>query len=673
MQHKDLILREKYQGYWEIKPRIAIKDSYSLSLVYTPGVGRVSTEVAENPEKSFELTNRANSVAVISDNSVTGALSKIPMLEMKAVYYNNFAGIDAYPLSLDTFDAKEIAEIIINLAPTFGGFVLTGLSREKESEIIELLNKEEFNLPVLYDSACKSIYEETLLRLIQTSDREILSYEKSVALVLRAVLDTRACKLSENVINKLQKEIWVDSEDSKIVYNLVNAIIEENNSQISVSPEDIQQKFIDFLAEGKKAWLEKPAPPDILEKLSLAEKSVELHKRSKGAIETSCKVNPDNIYDDSEETAEEISRNPEYIYESTPKGNLTAVISDGSAVLGLGNIGAEGAIPVMEGKASLFKTLGGIDAIPICLKTQDTEELIRIISKISPVLGGINLEDISAPRCFEIEKALIEKLDIPVFHDDQHGTAVVVLAGFINALKLTGKKAEKIKVVINGAGAGATAVSKLLMSYGVKNLILCDRTGAIFDGRQEGMNPFKQEMAEITNPNKEKGLLKDVITNADFFIGLSSANVVSREMIKSMAKKAVVFALANPVPEIMPEDALEAGAFIVATGRSDFKNQVNNSLAFPGIFRGALDVRAQKITDEMKISAAWAIANLIQENELNPEYIIPHALDLRVPPAVAKAVAETAIKTKIARINVNPDLIFERTRNYFFEGFLRKL
>lgn len=673
MQENNLTLREKYQGYWEIKPRIAIKDSYSLSLVYTPGVGKVSTEVAESPEKSFELTNRANSVAIISDNSITGALSKIPLLEMKAVYYNSFAGIDAYPLPLETSDIKEVAEIIINLAPTFGGFVLTGFSEEKESEINNLLEKEGFNLPVLYDSAYKNIYEETLLRLIQTSDREILSYEKSAALVLRAALDTRASKISENILNKLQKEIWVDSEESKIICNLVNAIIEENRSQIPVSAEEIQQKFAGFLAEGKKAWLENPPSPNMLEKLSLAEKSVELHKRAKGAIETSCKVNPDYIYDDSEETAEEISRNPEYVYESTPKGNLAAVISDGSAVLGLGNIGAEAAIPVMEGKASLFKTLGGVDAIPICLKTQDTKELIEIISRISPVLGGINLEDISAPRCFEIEKALIEKLDIPVFHDDQHGTAVVVLAGFINALKLTGKKAEKIKVVINGAGAGAIAVSKLLMSYGAKNLILCDRTGAIFDGRKEGMNPFKQEMAEITNPNKEKGLLKDVIANADFFIGLSSANVVDKEMVKSMAKKAVVFALANPVPEIMPEDAVEAGAFIVATGRSDFKNQVNNSLAFPGIFRGTLDVRAGRITDEMKISAAWAIANLIQESELNPEYIIPHALDLRVPPAVAKAVAQTAVKTKIAGTKTSPDLIFERTRNYFFEGFLRKL
>jgi len=566
-QQMDLILRKKHRGFWEISPKIAIKDSYTLSLVYTPGVGKVSTEIAENPEKSFELTNRANSVAVISDDSETGSLSKIPVVEMKAVLYNKFAGIDAYPLVLETFDATEIAEIIINLAPSFAGFVLTGFSEDKQSQIKELLAKEKFSLPVVYDS----------------------NDDKKTAMLLRSLLG----------------EIAIESVEL----------------------------------------------PDYTEKLSLGEKSVDLHKRARGVIKTGCKVNLDDIFDEIRKVSEEIIKNPDAAYELTPKGNLVAVISDGSAVLGLGNIGAEAAMPVMEGKSSLFKALGGIDAMPICLKTQNTEELINIISKISPILGGINLEDISAPRCFEIEKALIEKLDIPVFHDDQHGTAVVVLAGFINALKLTGKKVEEVKIAVNGAGAGATAVSKLLLNYGVKNLILCDRTGAIFDGRIEGMNPFKREMAEITNPYKEKGMLKDVIKNADFFIGLSAANVVNREMVKSMAKKAVIFALANPVPEIMPEDALEAGAFIVATGRSDYKNQVNNSLAFPGIFRGTLDTRAGKITDEMKISAAHAISNLIEEHELNPEYIIPHALDLRVPPAVAKAVAETALNTGMARVN----------------------
>ncbi len=570
----NLNLRKNYQVYWSIVPKIAVKDSYSLSLVYTPGVGRVSMEIAENIEKSFELTNRANSVAVIGvadskfQKEKIDSFSEIPSIVMKAALYNKFSGIDAHPLLLESSEISEIAEIIINLAPTFAGFVLTGLSANYSAQIKELLKNEKFNLPVVDD----------------------LEDDKKTAMLLRSLIGE---KTTEN--------------------------------------------------------FELPAET---EKLSLEEKSVELHKRAKGVIKIENNFNNENISDETKRISEEISKNPDAAYQLTPKGNLVAVISDGSAVLGLGNIGAEAALPVMEGKSVLFKTLGDVDAMPICLKTQNTDELIKIISKLSPILGGINLEDISAPRCFEIENALIEKLNIPVFHDDQHGTAVVVLAGFINSLKLVGKKAEEIKVVVNGAGAGATAVAKLLLNYGVKNLILCDRTGAIYNGRTEGMNFFKQEMAEITNPCKEKGLFKDVIKNADFFIGLSSGNIVNQEMIKSMAKKAVVFALANPIPEIMPEEALKAGAFIVATGRSDYKNQVNNSLAFPGIFRGVLDVRAEKITDEMKISAAHAIANLIQEHELNSEYIIPHALDLKVPPAVAKAVAETAIKANIAGIKI---------------------
>jgi len=619
IRQMDLALRKKYRGLWEISPKIAIKDSYTLSLVYTPGVGKVSTEIAENPEKSFELTNRANSVAIIVDNSKTGALSKIPVVEMKAVLYNKFAGIDAYPLVLETSDATEISEIIINLAPTFAGFVLTGFSEDKQSQIKEILEKEKFSLSVLYESAS---FLSTPLPPFKGGD----------------IVGEGATPPHLDAPNYQKIQINKDKffNDKKTAMLLRSRLGEA----------DCEQRLKEELCFSEMPFM---ASNQGTENLSLGEKSVELHKRARGVIKTACKVNLDNIFDETRKVSEEIIKNPDAAYELTPKGNLVAVISDGSAVLGLGNIGAEAAMPVMEGKSVLFKTLGGIDAMPICLKTQNTEELINIISKISPILGGINLEDISAPRCFEIEKALIEKLDIPVFHDDQHGTAVVVLAGFINALKLTGKNVEEVKIAVNGAGAGATAVSKLLLNYGVKNLILCDRTGAIFDGRVEGMNPFKREMAEITNPDKEKGQLKDVIKNADFFIGLSAANVVNREMVKSMAKKAVIFALANPVPEIMPEDALEAGAFIVATGRSDFKNQVNNSLAFPGIFRGAMDVRAEKITDEMKISAAHAIANLIEEHELNPEYIIPHALDSRVPPAVAKAVSETAIKTGMAR------------------------
>ncbi|MFH0703060.1 MAG: NADP-dependent malic enzyme [bacterium] len=406
----------------------------------------------------------------------------------------------------------------------------------------------------------------------------------------------------------------------------------------------------------------------------MEENSLELHRRARGVIETNSKIkikNSDdyeNFY--SPEKIDQITKEIELdytkAYDLTPKGNLVAIITDGSAVLGFGNIGPEAALPVMEGKAALFKTLAGVDAVPLCFNTQDPDRLIELISHITPIFGGINLEDIASPHCFEIEKKLIETLNIPVFHDDQHGTAVVVLAGFINALKIVDKKIENIKIVVNGAGAGALSVSELLLQYGVKNLILCDRQGAIYKGRNLGMNPYKEIFAHKTNPDNEKGCLASVIRGADFFIGLSAGNILNSEMIKSMANKPVIFALANPIPEIMPEIAYKSGAFIVATGRSDFKNQINNSLAFPGIFRGALDVRAKKINNDMKINAAFAIAGLLKDSELSPEYIIPHALDFRVPPTVAKSVAESAIKTNVAQVNINPDLIFEKTKNYLY-------
>ena len=326
-----------------------------------------------------------------------------------------------------------------------------------------------------------------------------------------------------------------------------------------------------------------------------------------------------------------------------------AVITDGSAVLGLGDIGPEAGMPVMEGKCVLFKAFGGVNAIPLCLKTKDVDEFVNAVYLLSGSFGGINLEDISAPRCFEIERKLKEKCDIPVFHDDQHGTAIVVLSAMINALKVVGKQIEDIKVVTSGAGAAGIAIIKLLISMGLKNVIMCDRTGAIYEGRDK-LNPAKEEIARITNRSMEKGSLKDVIRGADVFIGVSSPGTVTPEMVKSMAPGAILFPMANPTPEIMPDAALAAGAAVVGTGRSDFPNQINNVLAFPGIFRGAFDVRASEINDEMKLAAAYALADLVSPEELSPNYIIVPAFDPRVGPAVAKAVAEAAKKTGVARI-----------------------
>ena len=336
-------------------------------------------------------------------------------------------------------------------------------------------------------------------------------------------------------------------------------------------------------------------------------------------------------------------------FELTRRWNTVAVVTDGSAVLGLGDIGPEAGMPVMEGKCVLFKAFGDVDAIPLCIRSQDVDEIVDTVALLAGSFGGVNLEDIAAPRCFEIEEKLKKRCDIPIFHDDQHGTAVITLAGLINALKIVGKRIEDVKIVTSGAGAAGIAIIKLLMSMGLKNVIMTDRKGAIYEGR-EGLNPIKEEMARITNFDKEKGSLAEVIKGADVFIGVSAPGTLTKEMVMTMAKDPIIFACANPTPEIFPDEAKAGGAAVVSTGRSDFPNQVNNVLAFPGIFRGALDVRASDINDEMKVAAAYAIAGLVSDEELNPEYILPAAFDSRVKDAVAGAVAEAARKSGVARI-----------------------
>ena len=346
----------------------------------------------------------------------------------------------------------------------------------------------------------------------------------------------------------------------------------------------------------------------------------------------------------------EIQKDVNKSYELTRRHNMCLVVTDGTAVLGLGDIGPEAGMPVMEGKCVLFKAFGDVDAFPLCIKSKDVDEIVNTIYMISGSFGGVNLEDIAAPRCFEIERKLKEKCDIPIFHDDQHGTAVITLAGLVNALRLVGKKKEEVKIVVNGAGAAAISITRLLLDDGFADITLCDRKGAIYDGRTEGMNPVKEEMARVTNRAKRKGSLADVIQGADVFIGVSAPGAVTTEMVRTMAKDAILFACANPTPEIFPDEAKAGGARVIATGRSDFPNQVNNVLAFPGIFRGTFDVRASDINDEMKRAAAYAIAGLIGEDELNEDYILPAAFDPRVGKAVAAAVAEAARRSGVARI-----------------------
>jgi malate dehydrogenase (oxaloacetate-decarboxylating) len=390
--------------------------------------------------------------------------------------------------------------------------------------------------------------------------------------------------------------------------------------------------------------------------MSIQEESLKLHREWKGKIEVISTVPVKSKNDLAlaytpgvAEPCLAIQKDVNLSYDYTRRWNLVAVVTDGTAVLGLGDIGPEAGMPVMEGKCVLFKTFGDVDAFPICIRSKDVDEIVHTIKLISGSFGGINIEDISAPRCFEIERRLKEECDIPIFHDDQHGTAVVTLAAMINALNLVGKKMDDISVVVNGSGAAGIAITKLLMSMGLKNVILCDTKGAIYEGR-DNLNPIKAEMAKISNLEKKKGSLKDVIVGTDVFIGVSGPGVVTKEMVKSMAKDPIIFAMSNPVPEIMPDEAKAAGARVVGTGRSDFANQINNVLAFPGIFRGALDVRASDINDEMKIAAARAIASLISSEGLREECVLPLPFDPRVGRTVAAAVAEAARKSGVARI-----------------------
>ncbi|MBS4176054.1 NAD(P)-dependent malic enzyme [Lederbergia citrea] len=402
--------------------------------------------------------------------------------------------------------------------------------------------------------------------------------------------------------------------------------------------------------------------------MTLREEALHLHKLNKGKLESKSKVEVRNAKDLSlayspgvAEPCKMIYEKPETVYDYTMKGNMVAVVSDGTAVLGLGNIGPEAALPVMEGKAVLFKSFAGVDAFPICLNTTNVEEIIQTVKLLEPTFGGVNLEDIAAPNCFVIEERLKKETSIPVFHDDQHGTAIVTVAGLVNALKITGRSMSEIKIVANGAGAAGIAIIKLLYSYGVRDIIMCDSKGAIYEGRTEGMNDIKAKVAKFTNRDRLHGTLADVIQDADVFIGVSVAGALSKEMVRSMKPDPIIFAMANPEPEIMPEDAIEAGVKVIGTGRSDFPNQVNNVLAFPGIFRGALDVRATHINEKMKQAAVEAIAGLISEDELSSDYVIPGPFDPRVAPQVAAAVAKAAMETGVARIKVDPEEVRKKT------------
>lgn len=682
-------LLEKTGGILAIDTKVPINDSYALSLIYTPGVGKCCLEIEKDVQQSYVLTNRANSAAVIfiHDNPNINIESILPSLELRILFYKEIAKIDAYPLLINNEDIEKLQTIIKNIEPSFSCIEIISegsLSLELEKKLSEVVE-----IPILYSHQTKQIETIIIEESIKFKNND--SFIVNAAL-LKALMVLRPKKYSFNNVEQLKNHcgnlLTKKTDNALLTYslNLFTAFYDYFLHAIAENAElDYVPEFSKLVSEYQKSQFFKPH--DLfkhvnnnyrIEEHSIEENSIELHQRTEGVITLATKVNL-NIAENYktllssdflDEIQSEINQSPEKVYTYTSKNNLVLIVSDGSAVLGFGNIGAESSIPVLEGKAALLKKLGGVDALTIALKTQNPDEIVDIVCSLSHSYGGIHLEDISAPRCFEIENRIIEKLNMPVFHDDQHGTAIIVLAGVINALKVAGKDISDIKIVMSGAGAAALSVAELLLYNGAVNLTLCDIYGSIYKGRTKGMNPYLEAISEKTNLNRVNGSLKDIIKGADLFIGLSAANILTVEMVKSMNNRACVFALANPRPEIMPELAKEAGAYIVATGRSDFHNQINNSLAFPGVFRGALDVRAKCVNKEMKLAAAKAIASLVPDELLKPDFIIPNALDLRVAPAVAKAIAESAIRTKVAAINKNPDEIYEKLKNFYLEGCL---
>ncbi len=826
--------RRRYRGLIGIQSKMPIRDTATLSVVYTPGVARPCIEIDKDHSKSFEYTIRGNTVAVISDGSSVynlgnaGPYASIPMLEAKCAFHKTFAGVDAFPIAIDTQNVDEFIEVVRYLSPTFGGFHIEDISSPRCFEIEEKL-KRAISLPIFHSdqqgaavvvlaalmNALKivdkklenlrvviagagaggiatarflhkigvgdvkvcdthgSLYyrrlsglnwaKSELARQINPDDVKgsldellvgadvvigfstgnILTTDmiKSMAKdaivfalanpapeiqyeaakeggarivatgrsdfpnqlnsslvfpgIFRGALDVRATDINHHMFysaaeamaslvseQELSPEMIMPKAldfrvSARVARAVAQAAMDTNVAMVKMEPEAIEDRVMTYVYEGNNAWVEPSAETEFM---SVEEESLDLHSRYHGVIEVKTKMTIRDhyiynlIYSSPGATVpcERIRDNVDEAYDLTVKNNLVAIVTDGSAVLGLGNLGPAAAMPVMEGKAVLFKTFGGVEAFPICLRTQEVDEIVEAVVKIAPVFGGINLEDIAAPRCFEIEQKLSEALDIPVFHDDQHGTAVVALAGVLNAIQCVDKKLADVKIVINGAGAAALSVSQLLLKAGVKDITICDTKGAIYKGRGTGMNTFKERIAEITNLSKSTGSLEDVMRGADIFIGLSVPGQVSQDMVRSMAVDPIIMALANPIPEIMPDEAYAAGAKVVATGRSDFPNQVNNSLAFPGIFRGALDIRARNINDDMKLAAAYAIASLITPKEIEEGQIIPGAFDFRVPPAVAAAVAKAGVETGESRHSVDPKQVHADLKKYIYEGDFKK-
>ena len=707
---------KKNHGLFDVQIKVTIRDTEGLSLAYTPGVATPCLEIQKDQSKAYEQTNKGNSILVLTDSSKFAGENKcnylkktvegkkwnnngsMIYLESFIAYYKHAANIDAYPMILDLAlvkDAESLLDTIDKVALSYSGVELFGICPKRVEEFKKLFEK----LPTKPEYAFLDTNKKIEIDEMLSTKNTLLSSNAIVAAVWRAALDCHVFGDLAPILDFVLDEIKSDKIDltkggnfecdmTKVVSKATDFIFEHkcechkydkyNWRKFELNKEFVIKKLKHFFTYGNKAWVEDIPKGYYMHEHKIPENSVLMHVRNRGVIEIGPKLrfNPKKYkclfkWENLDAIAEKINEDPSLVFDLTCKNNYGAIVTNGTAILGLGDIGALSGMPVMEGKSVLFKYFGGTNIGVVCIQEKDPKKLITYVQRIAPTFSIINLEDIKGPDCFEVETKLIETVDCPMFHDDQHGTACVVLSGLINATKLRGSKPEEMKIVMNGAGAAGIAVSSLLVHYGYKNFIVCDTKGAIYKGRPVGMNPFKEKLAEITNKNCEKGKLSDVLKGADVVIGLSGPNTIKKEDIKQMNPKPVVFALANPTPEIFPDEAFEAGAYIVATGRSDFPNQINNSLVFPGLFRATIDTRAPKITMEMKIAAGEAIANLVSEKELRPDHIMPNALNVSTSVIVATDVAKLVIEKGLTnKKNIDIDKLRENIHSFFIDGKL---
>ena len=711
----ETILRKNH-GLFDIQIKVTIRDTEGLSLAYTPGVATPCLEIQKELGKAYEQTNKGNSILVLTDSSKFAGDKKccyikktvdgktwnnnasMIYLESFTAYYKHATNIDAYPMILDLAlikDAETLLETVNAVALSYSGVELFGVCPERVEEFKKLFEK----LPTKPEYAFLDTNKKVEIDEMLSKKSTLLTSNAIMAAIWRVALD---CHVFGNLgpildyaleqINKdkidLTKGADFESDMVQLVTQITEFVFDKklqcdkyekyNWKKLPLNKEYVLSKLNHYWIYGNKAWVEDIPKGYYMHKHKIPENSVLMHVRNRGVIEILPKLRfcPKRYktlftWENLDGIAEKINNDPSLVFELTCKNNYGAIVTNGTAILGLGDIGALAGMPVMEGKSVLFKYFGGTNIAVVCIQEKDPKKLISYVQRIAPSFAIINLEDIKGPDCFEVETKLIETVDCPIFHDDQHGTACVVLAGLINATKLRGSKPEEMKIVMNGAGAAGIAVSSLLIGYGYKNFIVCDTKGAIYKGRKEGMNPFKEKLAEITNKNCEKGKLGDILKGADVVIGLSGPNTIKKEDVKNMNPKPIVFALANPTPEIFPKDAFEAGAFIVATGRSDFPNQINNSLVFPGLFRATIDSRAPKITMEMKIAAGEAIANLVSPKELRPDYIMPSALNVSTSVIVATDVAKLVMDKGLTnKKNIDIDKLRENIHSFFIDNKL---